>query len=183
MFQLQFVDNTECFERLVKKWKLEYGKAPKEVKGADEDEEDEDKTDDERVGEGIDLKRSAYKPLKVRHPRSDSTFEDGEDENEDNFGAADAFIRTIETMASKLPFGSGRKAKRATYFLRQQFKGGKRPEIGVQNAVWGEDGPVQSLRKRFQRGWLQLNAACAVGRSGQTVVFHAPTAARIHLNQ
>ena len=25
-FQLQFVDNTECFERLVKKWKLEYGR-------------------------------------------------------------------------------------------------------------------------------------------------------------
>ena len=126
VFQLQFVDNTECFERLVKKWKLEYGKAPKEAKGADEDEEDEDKTDDESVGEGIDLKRIAYKPLKVRHPRSDSTFEDGEDENEDNFGAADAFIRTIETMASKLPFGSGRKAKRATYFLRQQLKATRR---------------------------------------------------------
>ena len=29
VFQLQFVDNTECFERLVKKWKLDYGKAPK----------------------------------------------------------------------------------------------------------------------------------------------------------
>ena len=126
VFQLQFVDNTECFERLVKKWKLEYGKAPKEAKGADEDEEDEDKTDDESVEEGIDLKRIAYKPSKVRHPRSDSTFEDGEDENEDNFGAADAFIRTIETMASKLPFGSGRKAKRATYFLRQQLKATRR---------------------------------------------------------
>ena len=37
---------------------VEYGKAPKEAKGADEDEEDEDKTDDESVEEGIDLKRS-----------------------------------------------------------------------------------------------------------------------------
>ena len=28
-FQLQFVDNTECFERLVKKWKLERGRRPR----------------------------------------------------------------------------------------------------------------------------------------------------------
>ena len=41
----------------MKKWKLST-KGPKEAKGADEDEEDEDKTDDERL-EGIDLKRLA----------------------------------------------------------------------------------------------------------------------------
>jgi len=135
-FQLQFVDNTECFERLVKKWKLEYGKMPKEEKrsdgnaeeGEEEDVNVEEEEDEETDLNDVDLRRVAYKPLKVKnHRRNDSMGGDEDDSHESaNDSYADAFIRTLENVAGKLPFGAGKKVKYATYFLRQQLRATRR---------------------------------------------------------
>ena len=135
-FQLQFVDNTECFERLVKKWKLEYGKMPKEEKRSDgngeegegEDGNVEEDEDEETDLKDVDLRRVAYKPLKVKnHRRNDSMGGDEDDSKESaNDSYADAFIRTLENVAGKLPFGAGKKLKYATYFLRQQLRATRR---------------------------------------------------------
>jgi len=145
-FQLQFVDNTECFERLVKKWKLERGRRPRNEEKEDfaggEEEEDATTENNTNTNDGgektnedgdndVDLKRIAYKPAKgAQLRRSDSTLDgdldDLNDESASAYGAADALIRTMETMAGKLPFGAGKKAKYAAYFLRQQIKATRR---------------------------------------------------------
>ena len=145
-FQLQFVDNTECFERLVKKWKLERGRRPRNEEKEDfaggEEEEDATTENNTNANDGgektnedgdddVDLKRIAYKPAKgAQLRRSDSTLDgdldDLNDESASAYGAADALIRTMETMAGKLPFGAGKKAKYAAYFLRQQIKATRR---------------------------------------------------------
>ena len=145
-FQLQFVDNTECFERLVKKWKLERGRRPRNEEKEDfaggEKEEDATTENNTNTNDGgektnedgdndVDLKRIAYKPAKgAQLRRSDSTLDgdldDLNDESASAYGAADALIRTMETMAGKLPFGAGKKAKYTAYFLRQQIKATRR---------------------------------------------------------
>ena len=104
--------------------------------------EEEDATENNNTNDGgektndggdneVDLKRIAYKPAKgAQLRRSDSTLDedldDLNDESEAPHGAADALIRTMETMAGKLPFGAGKKAKYAAYFLRQQIKATRR---------------------------------------------------------
>ena len=100
-FQLQFVDNTECFERLVKKWKLEYGKMPKEEKrsdgnaeeGEEEDVNVEEEEDEETDLKDVDLRRVAYKPLKVKNHRRNDSMGGDEDDSNDSEAAFDKFER------------------------------------------------------------------------------------------